>query len=683
MTNFFRVVAAMPLVLAWLGGCIGQHEDTCEYWTEQLKKGRKEKEAIDKITEKACDGRLEVFAARFPESLYRRDILTAVKGLGKSPKAEELIKSAFSDKEIGPLAISMAVEWKIAGTREDLDTMIRDPKNAERRKDHLTALVQLAGPEGAVEQLAFAAGEEPTIQGIETNWFAAGQLAKADWSKVDPKRAEAAAARLIRTLYVKDAQGRLAQVYARAALGAIGRPAAEPLMAAFAGKDKDLNEFADVHGIPRWYYMQGRELVELLWDVGDTRASPVLMEALAQPLVIPPDVARLPPEEQDPWKAANGNRFSMTALVVGALANNDVIKTAVHVLQQKDPAPDPSQVEMAGLGLALMGTPESREALWTLYRSNDPQIAALRPRIAELKEKAGKARKEEERKALGTEHDKLIDDLAALAGAKAELVRTLAIALSPAEKEAFRVEVVDSLDAPIKEAGAEPLAGGYFDVVDACGDGVDCYIQRLQAVHGKTGELPAAIGAAEEKLGAEKSRVADKAAPVTAQIEEKNKAINDVVGKIKEIDDAAKADPKVAGARKAEKEALIAQNNQLVADVKTLYEQRNLIVSELDPAKKALLDAKKAMNALEKIPLVLGGMKEAREKAVPAVLQVFHESDPRQFVQLRQWSIICLEHIATAADLGQIDAVLKEESAKPEYGFWVPRIKALRERIAP
>ncbi|MFT5432842.1 MAG: hypothetical protein ACI9OJ_003546 [Myxococcota bacterium] len=688
------VVLFVSVPLLTFGGCFGEDANTCEYWGKQLEKNKREKEAIEKLGEMDCKEHIALLAEKFSGgSLYRRQILATAKTLGKSDKAEEIVRSALTDKEVGPLAIRMAVEWKTANIASDLSKMIRKQVNASTRLQALEALVSLNGAETALDVLIWVVGEEPTLQGVETNIYAAKQLAGIKWKEVEEEKATHAAKQLIRALFMTNAKGQSAQMDARLALRAIGPAATEPILGAFKGVNKDLNEFAEIRGLPKWKYTQGHQLVEMLWDVGDKRASPVLMEAIGIPLdPPPPDVARLSEEGQREWKMANSNRLSTTALTVGALANDDAIRFATALLKRKNPPADASQFVNAGLGLALMGTPKSREALWELFEGDDETIEKKRARVKELKDLVGKEKDEEKKKTLMKEHDGLIDDVNAIEARKANYVTNLAIGLGPEHAKKFKTAVLDVTKGPLAESSKAPIPVGYYSVVEKCGSDADCYVKLVEDRKGSYKEIPTGIQNALKTLTEESKKMKDVVKPITARVKAKKtevKAKLDEVLALKAKIEELQKDK--AALKKQEKEYKVWVTsfndgldvyNKLREETEAIYKERNAALEGLDKFKKGVEEAYTALYGAEKAILMLGTLPGAADKVVPLIVSVFPEADGQVFQQFRQWSVITLEHHADKDDLAGLEALLKIESQDgARTTFWSLRLKSLIERV--
>ena len=694
-----KYATAIVIALTFSVGC-GDTQQDCQYWVKQLQQGKKEKKSLEMFAElgattpKLCDGATEAMADAFPESLYRREIIAALKVMGKSERAVEVVRAALPDKEVGPIAITLALEWKVDSLREDLQKLIKSQRSASSRLQALEAFVKLNGPDGALDTLVWVAGQEPTLQGVDSNRYAADQLAKVDWSKQTPEVGEKAAQNLIRALFLKDGTGSSAQINARFALRAIGPPATGAILGAFKGVNKELNEFAQVRGLPKWKYTQGHELVEMLWDVGDRRASPELMESIGIPLDPPPaDVMRLPEDARTEWKNANQNRLSTIAMAVGALVNDEAVPYAVDLMKRKDPAPDASQFVKAGLALGLMGTAKARAAMWQLFRAGDSEIATKKAKIEELKSKIKKEKNDEKKRALMKEHDGFIDAANGIRARKANYIINLAVGLHPDDISSFKKEVMGIEKGPIKESvEGSPIPEAYFELVEKCKKDAACYATKISDLKGKLKDLPGAIRAATKALSDKRKELKGELKPINDKIKEKQKARKDAYKAIldlkKEIEAIQKNKARMKKEEKAYK-ALIAKFNgdldvlnAYKPEIDKLYAEYNTVLAQADPLKAAIRTEQKKMHTLEKAALMLGNLTEAKDLAVNTLTSVFMESDLPEYAQFRQWTIIALEHSANASHAKSLEDLLEKESRKGERTtYYSLRLESLLKRI--
>ena len=797
------------------GGCFGSGEGSCEYWLSTLEKGKKEKDAVEKVAELNCQGAIPILHERYPESLYRREILIALKRLNEGKetideKSIEVVRWALPDKEVGPLAIQMAIEWRVSSIKEDISALIRKQRHASTRRQAVEALVELISPpnltigEGdsaitytgrpgrsttyvyvqyipleneeykellpgvhiieastigikadyakgvtatevaaliaaheeapyivklevggdgtgkvlAMEKpklltriisdttligtLTWVCGQEPTLQGVDTNQYAADRLREVNWKETDETLALAAAQNLVKALFMRDAKGNSAQINARFALRTIGSPAVDPILKAFQGVNEDLNEFAQIRGLPKWRYTQGPELVEMLWDVGDSRATPALMEAIGIPLdPPPPDVARLAEADRAEWKMTNSNRLTTTALTVGALPNDDAIRYAIALLGRKNPPPDATQFIQAGLGLALMGTPKSREALWQLFgeggdlNAKREELAVLRKRIE------GMSGDNPEKRELMAAHDTLYDDIQRMESTRANYITNLAVGLGPKEVGDFKTQILDIGKGPIFESASQPLPKGYYAAVAQCGAKIACYAKMIEDQAGKLSELPLAAMKAQTELGDAKTAIREELKPVGERIraqegliKAKYEAMMAVKATIDEIDGLEKA---AREARNDERNTKVDEFNTgleeyeaLRAALAEIHKERNAIIEKLDPFKEAFAKQMEAIHAMEKAALMLGGL-EGGAQYVPMLTKVFHEGGQKcddkgscqtAYTQFRQWTLITLEHNSNKSHLDVLRELLRLELGPDEKDtFWTLRLQSLIERV--
>jgi len=677
-----RIVVIAMISLPLLVACDGGVQD-CSYWANQLKKKKRVKKAIENLGEQKCKEEGKVLQEQFADSLYRRETLTAAKRIGKTDDTVAIVSSALPDKEVGPLAIRMAIEWKITGLEDALKRLVRARRNAATRKQGLEALVELSKLEEIVDTLVWAVGQEPTLQGVETNAFAADQLAKVDWPKQKKELADVAASNLVRALFMRDVQGNSAQINARMALRTIGSPSMEPLLGAFRGTDKAFNEFAEIRGLPKWRYTQGHELVEMLWDVGDRRASPALMEAIGIALdPPPPDIARLPEDQRDEWKQANSNRLATTALTVGALANDDSVKYAVALLGRNNPPPEASQFVNAGLALALMGTTASRAALWKLFDKGDAEIPKLEAKIKALKAKALAEKNKTKANALKKEHDGLIDQKTIVRDRKANFVTNLAVGMSPGEADKFKAKVLSAKTGPLAESAKQALPNAYYNVLKKCGGNGSCYVKNIKSRLGQLDAVPKAITDAQKALTDPRKKAKKDAKPWTVKIKALTKTFTakqkELLAFKKKVEKIKKKSPKFNKAVK-QFNKMYNEYDAINKKFNPLYAERAKIYKALEPLKKALSDSQFPLYELEKSVLVLGSHPEGK-KNLETIAAAFHESKPPYFQQFRQWALISMEHIADKSNIKVMEDLLKKESTgSPSY--WTLRLESLIQRV--
>ncbi len=673
-----------PLVLLpLLVGCPGKNDESCETWIANLNKGSKQSSAIVRIGEQKCKDAAGPLAKLFPESVYQHEILAAVRELGPSTEAESVVRQAMGDLDLGPMAIRIAAEWKLMGLQEELEKIIRDPARAKLRRRAMEALIDVTTPETSAAMMVWLAGEDPAVQGADVNGYAAERLALVDWTKVDKALLPQAVDNLIKCTFLKDTGGRSAKTVSRMAIWALGGGAVQPILDTFQGRNQALNEALKARGISDWQFTQGRELVELLWDLGDRSVSPRLMAALAKPLVMPEDLKKKTEADRDEWRMANANRLSLTALTVGALLNDEAVPAATKVLEERTAETDIAQFQKAGLALGLMGTPAAREVLWRLFRVGSDKSEAARNRMTEIKMELQKLKKPDDpaRTALMIEHDKLVDDLHTVARARARFVENLAIGLGPKEREEYKKSVVEAADKEIQDAGKDALAKGYFDVVDRCAEDGECYLKALESVKGKLAELPKGIDAADAALEAAKKDVAAKAKPLGELLKEKKKALEEQRIPLQEFKTKVEENPKATKAEKEELKAKLEAFDAAVAEIDKLLEDRNKLAEELDKPKEAVEAAKRRLHEVEKAVLTIDDFPALRARAIPALGALYAEASGGAYEQLKQWILIALEHMVDTNDLGELKRLLEQEKQKDEMSFWTFRLTTLVKRL--
>jgi hypothetical protein len=606
-------------------GCNAPDKESCEYWGEQLSKGKKQKKSIVRIGELECTDAADQLLADFPDSVYRNEIIIAIATMGQTDAGVSIVKQAINDREVGPLAISVARRWRVDGLHEMLHKIIRAERNASTRQPSLEALLDLTSPlfvvigtkqsandaviyeratdddivitvahvqadkpsiesEGGaitvkanfkdgykalnlanmvqndphvsalvrcthggdgsgdtkasdrmplerritnmsvIETLMWTVGQDPALQGVETNQYAAQMMEAIDWQAMSGHERYAelidrATQNLIKALFAKDNRGNAAQLQARMALRSIGSRATGRLLEAFEGKNRELNEFIEVRGLPEWKTNMGPELVEMLWDVGNRNAAKPLMCAIGRSLDPPPDVARLEPDERTEWKQANNNRLTTSAFAVGALADDTAVSCATDLLKTNDEI-DISQFKNAGLALGLMGTKLSEEALWTLFSANDEKIKSLDDEIAKLVARKASANTNAAKKRVRTAGKKAEREKEQLIDKKANFVVNLAVGLSETNAARFKREVLDLKKGPIKESADQPLPKAYYALVNECGSSGRKYLDYLKQYHGEDKDKKKKLTLLVEEVQASQKAVVDAGAEKTNQMNE-------------------------------------------------------------------------------------------------------------------------------------------------------------------
>ncbi len=695
-TALRAALSAAAVAALTFSGCKGE-ENTCDFWMKQLNKTKKEKQAIEKMGELGCQAAIPTLEKMWDETLYQRELLQSVKQLGASDGTLTIVKKALEDADYGPVALTIAIDWKVSGLDATLSALLRSPKMLDLRRDALNALIRLGFAETSVDTLWWLAGQDPAQQGIEVNQKAAEELARIDWSKQPEDVSKTAAQMLLRTLLMRDAKGVTAQAAARNALRAIGPHAVEPVLKAFRGDDSELDEFAESRGIPRWKYTHGHELVELLWDLGDARASKPLAGSIGMSLDAPPDVARLDESQQEDWIIANQKRLATTSVAVGALPSEDAVSAAVEILSRKGIPLDPAQFSNAGLALALQGTKSAREQLWALFREGDADLLPKRTRLYELKAMVAQEKDKEKRAPLASEHDKLLDELEKAEVSKAKWVMNLSVSLGPGDAESFKAEVTDLQKGPLSTAGKAALPAGYAAAVAECNADASCYLKILTAAQGTLTTIPVTITKAGEEKEVEYKRLIEEAKPITADIaakeDELTKKSEALTQMRTDFDESKKSNTKLKElGHKSLQDFADIYNAELEAydlgkdALKKLYESRNAVIDKLIPFDERLVASQAALHKLEKAVLMLAHFPEVRAEAVAAITALNKEARglPKEqagfFQQLRQWSMITLDRITTKDDLQAIEDVRAIEGKDGQTYFSI-RLDAIAIRL--
>ena len=521
-----------------------------------------------------------------------------------------------------------------------------------------------------------------------------------DWRSLkDDKLTEQATQNLIKALFMQDAAaGKDASVAARFAIRNIGSGATKALLAAYVGKNEELNQFAERNGLARWRYMFGHQLVELLWDVGDRKAAPTIMELMGRSINPPPaDVARLPPEKRGEWTAANLNRLAASALTVGSLVNDNSIEYARKILTQTNPPIDAAVFKQVQLAIGLMGTAASRKLAWELYRAEDEKVAAAQKEIDDLDaqvkklEEKGKEKDEEALKKLRTQGRAKLSVRNGLLMRKANMLQPLYLGLGADGVEAYQKEAVESPQDIIKEDAAEPMALGYYEAVSQCKQDAGCYIKMLQAWKGKLAEIPKNIKAARKTLLDERKKVRDEANKFKDAAKLKEEEYKKLVKEVNDMTEALNKKKKITKKEADDHKALVEKAQTVFNEVKQAWEDRNKVIGKVEPFKKGVKDAEKQVHMLEKAVLMLGEYKDRHSEAVKLACDLFAETKPlfkpnmpAYFEQFRQWTIVFLEHAGTKDDLPIIEALLAGEQGdgkRKELTAWTLRLESLIARI--
>ena len=683
LKRILSLMTAATLPVAFFPGCT-KEEDTCASWLDQFQRHKKEKQAIEKMAELQCTDAAPTLDAAWSDSLYQRELLDTAQKLGPNEGTLNLVRRALTEVEFAPIALPILIQWKVPDLQQIVTSVVQSPKLVAARHQGVEALITHCLKKadgtidsGAIDTLIWVAGQDATNQGLETNNLALKQLEALPWSTLPTDKATAAAQSFLRALYLQDGRGGSVQMTARLALRAIGDAAIEPLLAAYSGDDKDLMEFAEVRGIPRWRFTSGHELVELLWDLGSAKATKPLIASIGISLEAPPDVARLDEEQQTEWIRANQNRLATIALVAGALPSDEAVNTAVEILSRKEIPLDAAQFINAGLALGLTGSKASQDALWTFFRTGDDLLAPKRLRTAELRTLVEAEKDLIKRTELSTEHDKIVDEIAVAETEKSRWVKSLAVALDVAALDAFKLEILDVEKGPLQSAGREALARGYFDAVTECKSDPACYTKIIVDMKGQLSAIPEGIVKAGEGKDEGKKKLIDETKPITASITAKE----DELGKKSELltrmrtdfDEAKKSPAKLKElGKKTIQEVADAYNAELEAftlgktELKALFESRNAVIARLEPLDDALVGAQAKLHRLEKASMMLGRYPEHRAEAVKAIIGVFGEplSAEHQgyFQQFRQWSLITLDRIATKDDIPLLEMLRSVEN---------------------
>ncbi len=656
-----RVAVVLSLASFFSVACNRGDPKSCAYWVVKLENPSKEKESIDKLGELKCEEQIDVLAKQFEKSIFRLEIVKVLQGFGKNEKSIPVIRRALRDREASSTAARLVSEWQIKEAVPDIETIIKSPQNPGGRGSMLETLLGFVKPQDIVKTLIFLVGEDPTTQGANVNQDAAKRLQDIDWTKVDAETRKEAVDRLVTALFMKDAGGVSSYQAARAALGAIGPEAGPALVQAVRGKHAQLNQVGETYGLPQWELRDGPELIEVLWDVGDKEAALAIMESVARTgSQLPPELEAAPADRKEKWGEVNQNRMVVAAFSLAYLRNPAILPKAKETLLR--PKPWVHQFMQTGNALGLMGMKEATEALFDVF---------------------GK---------LGERKDE---------GNQGNLVMAMAIGLLPDFLARYESEVVNHKPPPVKdekgnekpapeddsirESARQPLALAYYKTVKQCGKDVGCYTKFLEAKKGKLNDIKKSLGDAVMKLNKKQEALTEKKKPVNEKIRalKKDRAAS--------VEKALAMKKKSDETKKPLSKEEIDEFNKLVEDAEAKEKEMNPLFDELKkfdeeakPEEKAVEDEQVNYYGLEKTVLTLAALDGVDHDAVfPIVLDIFHEADPAQFQQFRQWAFVYIERFATPARRALLEKLLESEKQikNPAVSYFVFRLQYLLNRL--
>ena len=625
-------------------GRLATAEERCTLWVAALNRGDEGRALLTKLAEKACPGATQALAGRFAASDFRSEILATAQQLGQDSHTEQIVRAALEDPRLITAALELADAWQLAGLDELLSEQLAKANDIQAAA--LLDTLKERGKPPEVATLIRLLALPPGQVGIGTHQRALQFMIAVDWSSQAPAEAAAAAQAAVLALFRKDAAGSSAQLDARLALRAIGAPAVDAVLSAFAGTNGALNTMMDLEGVPRWRALQGHELVEMLWDIGDARATPTVAKSMGLALDPPPaDVALLPEHMRRDWKFANQSRLTTSALTIGALPNNDAIPHLVAILTRENPPPDGTVFAQSALALALIGTPAAREALWKLGNRAD-----------------GSA------------------------------VTALAVSLSAKELPDYAAKVTEAAEPGIKDAAAQPLPLGYSAAVNRCKAEASCYVGILQGATSRLESLPDDLEAADQIVRRETNRIREKAKPISQKVKDAGRAYKEKQrAALKLRDEIQAAGKKLEGAdngglREAYNasvtrfNALFDELTLAEKELDALYKERNEVIDELEPFKQERTNVMAALHQVEKAALMLGTLPRTPE-SFKALTDVMAQTEDPTHAQLRQWTLISLSRLAQPQDAPAIEALATKLTPNGRVTYYSLSLSALLLRL--
>jgi HEAT repeat protein len=381
-----RCLAALSLVLAlaMLPGCKGDPK-TPEYWDKKLGDAHKVDTRIQVIEAMRSSGNVQegflpMLHSRLASEKKPEVKAALARAIGdlKSPTSLEPLQAALeptatdSDTALANKELAAAL-GKLGDARATpaLTGLLRS-KNSYTRVEAIQALGTLRAPQAVEPLLAVLADEnsEPFVnkKAIE----ALGRIG------------DARAVPVLMRMLTQERQGISFYVESSFALYQLGTPATDALLAAMEGKDAQLTQWAQAHGVnPASYAMKG---AQILGDLRDKRAEAVLTQQLA-------------------FKSADPRVQALvrmqTAEALGRMRTASAVRPLSALLAEEDPTVRTSYVralvfiggreglpalikaasqggwdarEAAMRGVALLGN-EQEQPLFAKWAQNEPALA--------------------------------------------------------------------------------------------------------------------------------------------------------------------------------------------------------------------------------------------------------------------------------------------------------------------
>lgn len=370
-TRLVTVLLAFSALLMVLSiGCRREPTGRCGRLIADLESPSKAKEAIRQLGErqgeKSCAKAIPQLAQMFKEARYRTDILRSVKHMGKKDATQfketfDILREGIKKEETDSIAATVIEDWKLSELKGDLVEMLSGKTNPKSRLALLKALMAFAKPEEIEDVLIDLATADPDKQGMRVNVMAIEALGASRSVRGIPA--------VTKTMFIRDQRGAEMYQAARKTLLEIGGTATlEFLTKTLNGENTELRDFARASGIQDWEWQDGPKIPQVLGDLLDPAAAPVLAADISKKLVPPAGIAD---QALETWKMTQSNRITIDMLGLARLGSPAVIETLVATVN--DPVGDAKQRLDSATGLASIGTPEAVEALFKIYEESGDQ----------------------------------------------------------------------------------------------------------------------------------------------------------------------------------------------------------------------------------------------------------------------------------------------------------------------
>ncbi len=350
--------ALAAAVALGLGGCERDNPNECSYWIKRLDNPSRVEEALTQIGSMHCTEAVPKLVQMFDQGQMRDRVLATLRDVGDRKAAAEVFSRAIRIKELSAKAAVMAGDMRLNGARGALEEILRTNRNPSARKPALEALLKIVDDKKELEDLLVSLLEaDPAIQGLWVNAKAAEILGEIRSVKaIEP---------LIVGMFVRTADGREIYQACRLALDQIGPPAVPPLIEAIEGKYKPLLDYVERRHLPKWRWIDGPKLPQVLGDLRDPRAGRPLAVHFAREVVEPQGVS---PQAHDEWMKAQTNRLVMGMVAIAQVGSDDSVDPLAAIIPNQ-PLRETSQRLDAATALALIGSPKALKALFDSYEA--------------------------------------------------------------------------------------------------------------------------------------------------------------------------------------------------------------------------------------------------------------------------------------------------------------------------